>query len=106
MTTQASDTGAPTMVLERGAIGLPSAIVQGAAMVAPAAGIVGAVAFIAIYAGMAEPLSFLIGTAICLCIAGVVAEYARRVPTAGAFYTYLRETFGPAGVWWPGLCWC
>lgn len=82
--------------LKRGVIGLPSAVVQSAAMVAPTAGIVATVAFIAGYAGLASPLTFAIGTVICLCIGVVVGEYARRIPTAGAFYSYLRETFGPA----------
>jgi amino acid transporter len=82
--------------LRRGIIGLPSAIVQAAAMVAPTAGIVATVAFIAGYAGLASPVTFAIGTVICLCIGVVVGEYARRIPTAGAFYSYLRQTFGPA----------
>jgi len=63
-------------------------------MVAPTAGIVATVAFIASYAGLASPLSFAIGTLICLAIALVIGEYARRVTTAGSFYTYLRATFG------------
>jgi len=82
--------------LERGIIGLPSAVAQSAAMVAPTAGIVATVAFIAGYAGLASPLTFAIGTVICLCIGVVVGEYARRIPTAGAFYSYLKGTFGPA----------
>lgn len=82
--------------LDHGVIGLPSAVVQSAAMVAPTAGIVATVAFIAGYAGLASPLTFAIGTLICLCIGVVVGEYARRIPTAGSFYSYLKGTFGPA----------
>jgi amino acid transporter len=82
--------------LKRGVIGLPSAVAQSAAMVAPTAGIVATVAFIAGYAGLASPLTFAIGTIICLAIGIVVGEYARRIPTAGAFYSYLRATFGAA----------
>lgn len=89
--------------LNRGVIGLPSAVVQSAAMVAPTAGIVATVAFIAGYAGLASPLTFAIGTVICLAIGIVVGEYARRIPTAGAFYSYLRETFGPATGFVAGL---
>ena len=78
----AAPTGATTKEhLNRGVIGLPSAVVQSAAMVAPTAGIVATVAFIAGYAGLASPLTFAIGTVICLSIGIVVGEYARRIPT-------------------------
>jgi amino acid transporter len=43
----------------------------------------------------AVPLSFVIGMAICLCIAKTIGEYAKRLPAAGSFYTYLTQTFGP-----------
>lgn len=96
-----SSAGHPSF--HHGVIGLPSAVVQSAAMVAPTAGIVATVAFIASYAGLASPLSFAIGTLICLAIAIVVGEYARRVTTAGSFYTYLRATFGPAAGFVAGI---
>jgi len=89
--------------LQRGSIGLPSAIVQGAAMVAPTAGIVATVAFIASYAGLASPLTFAVGTVICLAIALVVGEYARRVVTAGSFYSFLRATFGASAGFVAGI---
>jgi amino acid transporter len=93
---QANGTVETEARFKAGVIGLPSAIVQAAAMVAPTAGIVATVAFIASYAGLASPLTFLIGTIICLCIGIVVGEYAKRIPSAGAFYSYLRSTFGAA----------
>ena len=94
---------AADQALERGSIGLPSAIVQGAAMVAPTAGIVATVAFIATYAGLASPLAFAAGTVICLAIAFVVGEYARRVVTAGSFYSFLRSTFGASAGFVAGI---
>jgi amino acid transporter len=89
--------------LESGSIGLPSAIVQGAAMVAPTAGIVASVAFIASYSGLASPLAFAVGTVICLAVALVVGEYARRVVTAGSFYSFLRATFGASAGFVAGI---
>jgi amino acid transporter len=81
--------------LERHAIGLPAVTAQSAALIAPAAGSVASLAFIAGYSGAATPLAFLIGLLVCVCIALVIGEYARRLPSAGSFYTYLTRTFGP-----------
>jgi amino acid transporter len=81
--------------LERHAIGLPAVTAQSAALIAPAAGSVAGLAFIVGYSGAATPLAFLIGLLVCVCIALVIGEYARRLPSAGSFYTYLTRTFGP-----------
>jgi amino acid transporter len=81
--------------LERHAIGLSAVTAQSAALIAPAAGSVAGLAFIVSYSGAATPLAFLIGLVVCVCIAMVIGEYARRLPSAGSFYTYLTRTFGP-----------
>jgi amino acid transporter len=81
--------------LERYAIGLPAVTAQSAALIGPAAGSVAGLAFIVGYSGAATPLAFLIGLVVCVCIALVIGEYARRLPSAGSFYTYLTRTFGP-----------
>jgi amino acid transporter len=80
--------------LERHAIGLPAVTAQSAALIAPAAGSVAGLAFIAGYSGAATPLAFLIGLIVCVCVALVIGEYAKRLPSAGSFYTYLTRTFG------------
>jgi amino acid transporter len=80
--------------LERHAIGLPAVTAQSAALIGPAAGAVASVAFIVGYAGGATPLAFLIGLVVCVAIAFVIGEYAKRLPSAGSFYTYLTRTFG------------
>ena len=81
--------------LERHAIGLSAVTAQSAALIGPAAGSVAGLAFIVSYSGAATPLAFLIGLVVCVCIAMVIGEYARRLPSAGSFYTYLTRTFGP-----------
>lgn len=81
--------------LERHAIGLPAVVAQSAALIAPAAGSVAGLAFIVGYSGAATPLAFLIGLVVCVCVALVIGEYAKRLPSAGSFYTYLTRTFGP-----------
>lgn len=80
--------------LERHAIGLPAVTAQSAALIGPAAGAVASTAFIAGYAGGATPLAFVIGLVVCVAIAFVIGEYAKRLPSAGSFYTYLTRTFG------------
>lgn len=85
---------APATQLEGRAIGLPAVTAQSAALIAPAAGSVASVAFIASYSGAATPLAFIIGLIVCVAVALVIGEYARRLPSAGSFYTYLARTFG------------
>src|SRR5215471_7035287 len=90
----ATHVGAGQAGLERRAIGLPAVTTQSAALIAPAAGSVATVAFVAGYTGVATPLSFLIGLLVCVAVALVIGEYAKRLPSAGSFYTYLTRTFG------------
>jgi len=66
--------------LERHAIGLPAVTAQSAALIGPAAGSVAGLVFIVGYSGAATPLAFLIGLLVCVCIALVIGEYARRLP--------------------------
>ena len=80
--------------LERHAIGLSAVSAQSAALIGPAVGAVAGLAFVVSFSGGATPLAFLIGFVVCLCIAGVIGEYAKRLPSAGSFYTYLTQTFG------------
>ncbi len=92
---ESANSNQPSEQLERHAIGLPAVTAQSAALIAPAAGSVAGLAFIVSYSGAATPLAFLIGLLVCVCIALVIGEYAKRLPSAGSFYTYLTRTFGP-----------
>lgn len=80
--------------LEAHSIGLAAVSAQSAALIGPAVGAVAGLAFVVSFSGGATPLAFLIGFVVCLCIAGVIGEYAKRLPSAGSFYTYLSRTFG------------
>jgi amino acid transporter len=51
-------------------------------------------AFIASLSGAASVLAFVIGTVICVLIAMVIGDFARELPSAGSFYTYLTRSFG------------
>jgi amino acid transporter len=50
--------------------------------------------FAAEKAGVAAPLSFLIGTAGILLVAFCFVSFARRVKERGSVYAYIRDTFG------------
>jgi amino acid transporter len=80
--------------LEKHSVGLAAVSAQSAALIGPAAGAVAGLAFVVSFSGGATPLAFLLGFVVCLCIAGVIGEYAKRLPSAGSFYTYLARTFG------------
>src|SRR5258708_12003697 len=89
--------------LERHAIGLPAVTAQSAALIAPAAGSVAGLAFIVGYSGGATPLAFVIGLLVCVCVALVIGEYAKRLPTPGPFSPHPRRTFGPKTAFVPAL---
>ena len=79
--------------LKAGSVGTGGAIVQSAGLIAPAVGLTSANVFIAGLAGEAAPLTMVIGTIVCLCFAKAIGDYARKLPSAGSFYTYLTKTF-------------
>jgi amino acid transporter len=80
--------------LASGTVRLPGAVAQSAALVGPSVGVVVGNAFIASLAGAASVLAFMIGTAICVLIAKVISDFAKHLPSAGSFYTYLTHSFG------------
>jgi amino acid transporter len=73
---------------------LGGAVVQAAANAAPALGLTAGLVFLAPLAAVASPFAMLVGTLIALCLAFVIAEFARKLPTAGAFYTYATTAIG------------
>lgn len=80
--------------LKSHSVGLSEAVAQSAALIGPAVGVTAGNVFVAGLAGAASPLAFVIGLIVCLSIAKVVGDYAKQLPSAGSFYTYLTNTFG------------
>jgi amino acid transporter len=80
--------------LKKGSLGLVEATVQSGADIAPAVAVVSSTVFLATLAGLATPLSVLIGTIIVLCLCKVVADYGKRMASPGGFYTFLIRSFG------------
>jgi amino acid transporter len=82
-------------VLRGGSTGLGGAVVQSAALIAPAAGATAGFVFIASESGFASPFSMVVGMIFSLCLAVIIGEFARKLPAAGSFYNYLTHAFGP-----------
>ncbi|MET2829207.1 APC family permease [Mesorhizobium shangrilense] len=76
-------------------VGFWEAVAQSAALVSPAVGVTAGNIYVAQYAGFASPLAFVSAFIICVAIAIVIRGYASRITTAGSFYIYLTQTFGP-----------
>ncbi len=81
--------------LSRGAIGLPAVVMQALTHVAPAAGAIVTIQFIAQLVGLSTPLAFLIAFLICLMLAASLTQLAKHLPSAGGYYTYVSRTVGP-----------
>lgn len=85
-------------VLKANAIGLPSVIAYTAACIGPASaialGLVAAVSF----AGYATPIVVLLSFIAAVCASITIGEFAKRLPSAGSFFTYNSVALGrPAG---------
>jgi amino acid transporter len=83
--------------LAHGAVGSARVITFGVSNVAPAGAVVAGLIIMVSYAGFASPLVVLIAFAASLCCAVSIAEFARRLPSAGSLYTYNSRGLGQAG---------
>jgi len=80
--------------LRRNAIGLPSAMAMSLAFISPTIGVIFISALIANQAGASAPFAFIIGTIGVLLMANTLAEFTKRVPSAGTFYTFAGQAGG------------
>jgi amino acid transporter len=85
-----------TRGLAREVVGSARVIAFGTSIVSPAISVVALLVVVVAYAGFASPLVVLITFAGSLCCALSIAEFARRVPSAGWAYTYNSRALGPA----------
>jgi amino acid transporter len=83
--------------LAHGAIGAARVTAFGVSNVAPAGAVVGGLVIVVGYAGFAAPLVVLIALVASLCCAVSIAEFARRLPSAGSLYTYNSRGLGATG---------
>ena len=80
--------------LASGIVGSARVIAFGSSIVAPAASAITVLVIMVSYAGFASPLVVLITFVGSLCCAISIAEFARRVPSAGWAYTYNSRGLG------------
>ena len=83
--------------LARGVVGSARVIAFGASNVAPAGAAVGGLVIVVSYAGFASPLVIIIAFVASVCCASSIAEFARRLPSAGSLYTYNSRGLGQTG---------
>jgi amino acid transporter len=83
--------------LAHGVVGPTRVIAFGVSNVAPAGVVISALVIVVSYAGFASPLVVLLAFAASVCCANSIAEFARRLPSAGSLYTYASRGLGPAG---------
>ncbi len=83
--------------LAHGVIGSARVTAFGVSNVAPAGAVVGGLVIVVAYAGFAAPLVVLIALVASLCCAISIAEFARRLPSAGSLYTYNSCGLGRTG---------
>jgi amino acid transporter len=86
-----------TRELAHGTIGSARVTAFGVSNVAPSGAVVGGLVIVVGYAGFASPLVVLIALAASLCCAVSIAEFARRLPSAGSLYTYNSRGLGRTG---------
>jgi amino acid transporter len=83
--------------LAHGTIGPARVTAFGVSNVAPAGAVAGGLVIVLGYAGFAAPLVVLIALVASLCCAITIAEFARRLPSAGSLYTYNSRGLGGTG---------
>lgn len=80
--------------LRRNSLGLPELLFQGVTHIAPATNIVFTFPIIALKAGPAMPLSFVLSTIVCLFIGNTVSQFSRYVPSSGGYYSFATQGLG------------
>lgn len=84
----------PRHRLQAGVLSVPNGIALAAAAMAPVIAVVLNAPAAAPSAGAAVPLAFLIAFVSCLFVGNTVIQFARRLPSAGSFYTFNSAGLG------------
>src|SRR5579884_4005496 len=87
--------GAETEQLSRNAVGLGGVLMQALTDVAPAIAVLFTVQFTASQAGIAMPAAYVGAFVAGLPVAIILVQLARRLPSAGGWYTYVSRGLHP-----------
>jgi amino acid transporter len=82
-----------TASLDR-SIGLGRVLFQSITTMAPGASVMFGLGLVMLYIGNVAPVAMLIGAAAAVCIAIVIGQFARKIPSAGGFYSYAVAVIG------------
>lgn len=80
--------------LRSGVLKVRHAVITALAVITPAGAILFLPIPIAAYAGVAMPLSVVIGFAVVLVIMNAVYRFSRRISHAGSFFAFVRQSLG------------
>lgn len=80
--------------LKRNALGLPSALAMSLAFISPTIGVIFISALIAGKAGISSPFTFILGTLGIALMASTLAQFTKRVTSAGTFYKFICLSLG------------
>ena len=83
--------------LAREVVGSARVVAFGVSSVAPAGSVAGGLLILVSFAGFAAPLVVVVAFVASLCCANSIAEFARRLPSAGSLYPYNSRGLGPVG---------
>lgn len=81
--------------LAQGVLGVSSVTFQGLIGAGPAVAIALNISLGATLAGTSLPFIFLIGSLSILCVAVVLAQFSRHLPSAGSYFTFTSTGLGP-----------
>ena len=94
-TDQNSDVLVADTELRAGGLRLPAILMQSITSIAPALGLWFVVQFLAGLAGVAAPLTILVGFAMMLMAGAALTQLAKVFPSAGGYYTLISRTVHP-----------
>jgi amino acid transporter len=89
--------------LKRNALGLPSAMAISLAFISPTIGVIFISSLIAGKAGLSSPFVFIIGTLGIALMASTLAQFTRRITSAGTFYKFICQAFGTSTAFVAGM---
>jgi amino acid transporter len=89
--------------LRRNALGLPSAMAMSLAFISPTIGVIFISSLIAGKAGLSSPFVFIIGTLGIALMASTLAQFTRRITSAGTFYKFICQSFGTSTAFVAGM---
>ncbi len=81
--------------LAKDSLGMPQVIFQAVSNMAPGLSVVAGLTGVAAFAGGAMPLALVLGVVLAAFLVVPVILYARRVASAGGYYTYVARALNP-----------